>query len=194
MELHDFAEQVLFATILDDKLQSPAVVTDERRIPAAHAPGSRTTGRVALQTARLRQGGLPQRTSSRSGARTGTSAALLCQPRGARHRVDGAGAPALSGRARRLSPWRLADSQGRAASYPPLHAAHAAMRDSVRRASRQWLLLALRGPDGEPARLRRRAVSDLRAGEPRLLPLFRSRVSSGGGRRHGRFARPDLPR
>ena len=30
MELHDFAEQVLFATILDDKLQSPAVVTDER--------------------------------------------------------------------------------------------------------------------------------------------------------------------
>src|SRR5271169_4158638 len=30
MELRDFAEQVLFATNLDDKLQSPAVVTDKR--------------------------------------------------------------------------------------------------------------------------------------------------------------------
>jgi uncharacterized ferritin-like protein (DUF455 family) len=30
MELRDFAEQVLFATTLDDKLQSPAVVTDDR--------------------------------------------------------------------------------------------------------------------------------------------------------------------
>jgi hypothetical protein len=30
MELRDFAEQVLFATTLDEKLQSPAVVTDER--------------------------------------------------------------------------------------------------------------------------------------------------------------------
>ena len=30
MELRDFAEQVLFATTLDDKLQSPAAVTDER--------------------------------------------------------------------------------------------------------------------------------------------------------------------
>jgi uncharacterized ferritin-like protein (DUF455 family) len=30
MELRDFAEQVLFATTLDEKLQSPAVVTDDR--------------------------------------------------------------------------------------------------------------------------------------------------------------------
>jgi uncharacterized ferritin-like protein (DUF455 family) len=30
MELRDFAEQVLFATTLDEKLQSPAVITDER--------------------------------------------------------------------------------------------------------------------------------------------------------------------
>src|ERR1017187_7843012 len=30
MELRDFAEQVLFATTLEEKLQSPAAVTDER--------------------------------------------------------------------------------------------------------------------------------------------------------------------
>jgi len=42
MELRDFAEQVLFATTLDDKLQSPAVVTDDRPgfpLLAPHAPG-----------------------------------------------------------------------------------------------------------------------------------------------------------
>src|ERR1035441_6250890 len=30
MELHDFAEQVLFATTLDEKLQAPATITDDR--------------------------------------------------------------------------------------------------------------------------------------------------------------------
>ena len=94
-------------------------------LPAAHAPGSRPASRVALQTARLRQGGLSRRASSRAGARTRTPAALFRQPRAARHRADGAGAPAISGRARRLSPRRFADAQGRAASHPALRAAHA---------------------------------------------------------------------
>ena len=42
MELRDFAEQVLFATTLEEKLQSPAVVTDERPgspLPTPQAPG-----------------------------------------------------------------------------------------------------------------------------------------------------------
>jgi len=42
MELRDFAERVLFATTLDEKLQSPAVVTDERpgpRLLTPQAPG-----------------------------------------------------------------------------------------------------------------------------------------------------------
>jgi uncharacterized ferritin-like protein (DUF455 family) len=38
MELRDLAEQVLFATTLDEKLHSPAVVTDERPGPALHTP------------------------------------------------------------------------------------------------------------------------------------------------------------
>ena len=42
MELRDFAEQVLFATTLDEKLQSPAAVTDDRPgppLPTPQAPG-----------------------------------------------------------------------------------------------------------------------------------------------------------
>ena len=45
MELRDFAERVLFATTLDEKLQSPAAVTDER-------PGSPLLTTTKLSAAR----------------------------------------------------------------------------------------------------------------------------------------------
>ena len=45
MELRDFAEQVLFATTLEEKLRCPADVTDERPGPARVAP--ETPGRPA---------------------------------------------------------------------------------------------------------------------------------------------------
>lgn len=38
MELRDFAEQVLFATTLEEKLQCPAIITDERPGPALATP------------------------------------------------------------------------------------------------------------------------------------------------------------
>ena len=38
MELRDFAEQVLFATTLDNKLQSPAVITDDHPGPPLITP------------------------------------------------------------------------------------------------------------------------------------------------------------
>ena len=40
MELRDFAEQVLFATTLEEKLRCPAVITDERPGPAFVAPAA----------------------------------------------------------------------------------------------------------------------------------------------------------
>jgi len=52
MELRDFAEQVLFATTLNDKLQSPSVVTDDRPGPALltpKAPGRPTELRFKAQ-------------------------------------------------------------------------------------------------------------------------------------------------
>jgi uncharacterized ferritin-like protein (DUF455 family) len=52
MELRDFAEQVLFATTLDEKLRSPAVVTDERPgspLLTPQAPGRPAGLRFKLQ-------------------------------------------------------------------------------------------------------------------------------------------------
>ena len=45
MELREFAEQVLFATTLDEKLQSPAVITDDR--PGTPMLSPQTPGRPA---------------------------------------------------------------------------------------------------------------------------------------------------
>src|SRR3954462_1630828 len=42
MELREFAEQVLFATTLEEKLQAPSVITDEHPgtpLPVPHGPG-----------------------------------------------------------------------------------------------------------------------------------------------------------
>src|ERR1035437_4198229 len=48
MELHDFAEQVLFATTLDEKLQSPAVVTDSKgRTPSVFVFNPFAEGQIA---------------------------------------------------------------------------------------------------------------------------------------------------
>ena len=177
MELRDLAEQVLFATTLDEKLQAPAMVTDDRPgspLLAPQAPGRPAELRFKPQGSG--KADFPGAHRLEQEHERGSPAALLRQPRAARHRADGAGAPALSRCAHRLSSRGFSNAQGRAASHPALRAAHGAMRDSVRRAARERLLLARRVSDGESSGLRRQAVPDLRAGEPRLLPSLRSRI------------------
>ena len=195
MELREFAEQILFATTLDEKLRCPDKVTDER-------PGSALTTPAAPGRPKELQFKV---TGEARDSFPGTKNLERESERGrllhffANHELLATELMALvllqiSRCARRVPPGCVANAQGRAGTHAALPRTHEGMRHPFWRTAGEWLFLALCFRDGESDGLRLQPVPDLRAGEPGFRAALCSRLRGGRRRHHGRVARKNLPR
>ena len=195
MELRDFAEQILFATTLEEKLQSPEVITDER--PGSPLLTPDAPGRPAELQFKAQGSGKADFPGVHRLEREEERGRLLHFF--ANHELLATELMALAllrfpdapAAFRRGLLQTLKDEQEHTRLYIERMRQCGIHFGELPVSGYFWRSVAsMESPMDYVSRL----CSDVRAGEPRFLPPLRARVSNGGRCRHGEVARKNLSR